>query len=99
MQTLDATDVGHLDNALEQIPNQPAVFLIVVREGAPYLARTGLLRRRLHRLLRQPSKTSRLLNLRETAVRVEYWLTGSRLESAMQLYDLARHHFPEEYLD
>jgi excinuclease UvrABC nuclease subunit len=99
MQTIDAADLGQLDNALEQVLNQPAVFLIVVREGAPYLARTGLLRRRLLRLLRQPSKTSRLLNLRETAVRVDYWLTGSRLESAMKLYELARHYFPEEYLD
>lgn len=99
MQTIDATDVGQLDAAIEQVPNRSAVFLIVVREGAPYLARTGLLRRRLLRLLRQPSKTSRLLNLRETVVRVEYWLTGSRLESAMQLYDLARRHFPDEYLD
>jgi len=99
MQTIDAADLTELDAALEQVPNQPAVFLLFVREGAPYLARTGLLRRRLLRLLREPAKASRMLNLRHTAVRIEYWLTGSRLESAMRIYDLARQYFPEKYLD
>ena len=100
MQTIDAGDLANLDAALEAVPNSPGVFVVFVREGAPYLARTGLLRRRLLRLLRDRGDTpSRLLNLRQTAVRVEYWLTGSRLESAMRMYDLARRHFPAEYLD
>src|ERR1700722_8844061 len=86
MQTIDAADLDQLDAALESVPNSPAVFVLFVREGAPYLARTGLLRRRLLRLLRERDKPSRLLNLRQTVDRIEYWLTGSRLESAMRMY-------------
>jgi excinuclease UvrABC nuclease subunit len=99
MQTIDAADLAQLDAALESVPNSPAVFVLFVREGSPYLARTGLLRRRLLRLLRERDKPSRLLNLRQTVVRIEYWLTGSRLESSMRMYELARQHFPGEYLD
>ncbi len=97
--TIDAADLTQLDAALENTPNHPAVFMVFVREGAPYLARTGLLRRRLLRLLAERGKPSRLLNLRRTAIRVEYWLTGSRLESGMRMYELARQYFPGEYLD
>jgi excinuclease UvrABC nuclease subunit len=99
MQTLDAADLAQLDAAIENVPNNPAVFVLFVREGAPYLARTGLLRRRLLRLLRERDKPSRLLNLRQTVVRVEYWLTGSRLESSMRMYELARQHLPDNYLE
>jgi excinuclease UvrABC nuclease subunit len=97
--TIHAADLTQLDADIQTTPNNPAVFLIFVREGAPYLARTGLLRRRLLRLLGQRDKPSRLLNLRETVVSVDYWLTGSRLESAMRMYELARQHFPDRYLD
>src|SRR3984957_5926676 len=99
VQTIDAADLAKLDAALEGVPNSPAVFVLFVREGEPYLARTGLLRRRLLRLLRERDKPSRLLNLRQTVDRIEYWLTGSRLESAMRMYELARQHFPEKYLE
>jgi len=99
MAIIDAADLEQLDAALEEVPNSPGVFMVYVREGAPYLARTGLLRRRLLRLLRDRDKPSRLLNLRQSVVRLEYWLAGSRLASAMQMYELARTHFPGEYLD
>lgn len=99
MPVLDAADLSQFDAALAEIPNQPAVFLVEVREGAPYLARTGLLRRRLLRLLAERDKPSRLLNLRHAVTRVEYWLTGSRLDSSLRMYSLARRHFPADYLD
>lgn len=99
MQTIDAADLSQLDAALEEVPNQPAVFLLFAREGDPYLARTGLLRRRLLRLLRERDKPSRMLNLRDSVLRIEYWLTGSSLESGMKMYELARRHFPSDYLD
>ncbi|HLJ13053.1 MAG TPA: hypothetical protein VKV15_01040 [Bryobacteraceae bacterium] len=83
---------------LEQVPNRSAVFLVWPREGAPYLGRTSLLRRRLLRLLGERHKPSRLLNLRTFADHVEYWLTGSLLESNLVFYELAREHFPEHYL-
>lgn len=92
-------DLSGLDAALEGLPHSPAVFLLWPREGEPYLAKTALLRRRLLRLLREHEKPGRFLNLRHTVRRVEYYLTGSRLESSVRMYELARVHFPETYLD
>jgi len=88
-----------LDQALEAVPNHPAVFLLWPKEGDPYLGKTTVLRRRLLRLLRERDTPSRLLNLRYTAQRVEYWLTGSKLESTVLMYDLARRYFPKTYPD
>ena len=64
----------------------PAVFLLWAKEGKPYLARTALLRRRLRRLLKEPARASRMLNLHGVVERIEYWRTGSQLESALTLY-------------
>jgi excinuclease UvrABC nuclease subunit len=79
-------------------PNRPAVFLVWAAEGAPYLARTALLKRRLLRLLRERESPSRLLNLLGVARRIEYWECGSRLESGILFYSLAREHYPGQYL-
>ena len=68
------------------------------RRAVP-LARPALLRRRLLRLLKERERPSRLLNLRHTVARIEYRLTGSAFESALVLYELARRHFPETYLN
>jgi excinuclease UvrABC nuclease subunit len=92
-------DLAALDASIESLPNSPAVFLLWPREGAPYLSRTGLLRRRLLRLLKEREKPSKLLNLRSTVRRIEYRFTGSALESSLVLYELARRHFPESYLE
>jgi len=92
-------DLAALDAALEVLPNSPAVFALWPREGDPYLSKTALLRRRLLRLLKEREKPSRLLNLRRTARRIEYWLTGSAFESSVLLYERARRYFPETYLD
>src|SRR5580765_5074185 len=87
------------DRAIAEAPNSPAVFLVWPSGGAPYLAKTSALRRRLLRLLKEREKPSRLLNLRESATHVEYWITGSALESQLRLYQLARVHFPKTYLE
>ena len=85
--------------AIEQAPNLAAVFLVWPRgEGQPYLGRTNLLRRRLLRLLKEREKPSKMLNLRAVSERVDFWLTGSQLESSLLLYRLARQHFPDTYL-
>jgi len=81
----------------ETAPNVPAVFLVWAAEGPPYLARTGMLGRRLRRLLREPARTSRLLNLSGVARRIEWYPTASRLESSYLLYTFARRHFPDAY--
>jgi excinuclease ABC subunit C len=82
---------------LEELPNRPAVFLLWPREGNPYLARTNVLRRRVARLLRAREAPSRSLNLRGTVERIEYALTGSRLEGQVLLWEQARRHFPGSY--
>lgn len=92
-------DLSVLDRCLQEVPNSPAVFLLWPKAGEPYLAKTALLRRRLLRLLSEREKPSRLLNLRHTVCRIEYLLTGSALESNIRLYELARAHFPDRYLE
>jgi excinuclease UvrABC nuclease subunit len=99
MISIEIRTPSEIDNILPEIPNAPAVFLLWPRDGRPYLARTALLRRRLTRLLGERQKPSRLLSLRQSAARIEYRLTASRLESAVHLYALARRHFPGSYLD
>jgi len=91
-------DVAQLDAALAELPDQPAVFLLWPAEGEPYLSRTGVLRRRLRRLLGERERPSRLLHLRHTVSRIEYRLTGSAFESSILFHELARRHFPESYL-
>ena len=99
MIAIEIADLSGLDAALETLPNAPAVFVLWPKEGAPYLAKTALLRRRLSRLLKEREKPSRLLNLRHTAARIEYRLTASSLESSIVHYEAAKLHFPESYLD
>ncbi len=91
-------DLAAMDAAIEALPNQPAVFLLWPTEGEPFLSRTGLLRRRLLRLLKERERPSRLLNLRNTVSRIEYSLTGSAFESSVVFYEEARKHFPDRYL-
>ena len=91
-------DLAALDSAIDSLPNSPAVFALWPKEGDPYISKTGLLRRRLLRLLKERERPSRLLNLRHTVSRIEYELTGSGLESSVTLYELARRCFPETYL-
>ena len=90
------------DGFLEGLPSCPAVFALfpAPREGvpsAPYLGRTGDLRRRLTRLLSPRRQSSKMLNLRELAARIEYEPVGSPFEGAWQLYHLNRHYFSRQY--
>jgi excinuclease ABC subunit C len=80
------------EELLESAPNRPAVFILWLREGEPYIARTNVLQRRLKRLARIPK-------LSGNTVRVEFWLTGSTLEAYTRMYELAREHFPHRTAD
>lgn len=91
-------DLAQLDAAIDALPDQPAVFLLWAKEGQPFLSRTGVLRRRLRRLLSERERPSRLLNLRHTVERIDYRLTGSAFESSVLFYEEARRHFPDSYL-
>ena len=88
-----------LDAQLEEAHAGAAVFAIFAAEGEPHLGRTSLLRRRLKRLLRKREHASRLLNLRDVAVRVEYWPVASRLQGWLVLYEVARTHLGTTYLE
>lgn len=46
----------------------------------------------------QSTPESPVARLREGVVSVEYWLTRSRLESALVMHALARHYHPDDYL-
>jgi excinuclease ABC subunit C len=89
--------VAALPSEIDDLPDRPAVFLLWAAEGDPYLARTALLRRRLRRLLSNRDRVSRVLNLNSVAERIEYWLTGSQLESALIHLELARRYFPKDW--
>jgi excinuclease UvrABC nuclease subunit len=89
--------IDELDAELVAIPDRPAVFLVWAGEGAPYLAKTTLLRRRLRRLLGRTDRLSRVLRLAGVAERVEYWTVGSQLEALLVHLALAKRHFPEEW--
>jgi excinuclease UvrABC nuclease subunit len=91
-------DLAALDALVAGLPNLPAVFALWPAEGEPYLSKTGMLRRRLLRLLSHRERPSRLLNLRHTVRRIEYQITGSAFESTMVLYRQARRLFPDRYL-
>jgi excinuclease UvrABC nuclease subunit len=86
-----------LPSEIDSVPDRPAVFLLWAGESRPYLARTSLLRRRLNRLLGESARVSRLLNLSGVVERIDYWLTGSQLESAFIHLELAKHHYPEDW--
>lgn len=89
--------VTALPAEIDSLPDRPAVFLLWAAEGAPYLARTALLRRRLRRLLSNRDRVSRVLNLQGVAERIEYWRTGSQLESSIIHLALAQRYFPEDW--
>ena len=85
-----------LPTDLDSLPDRPAVFLLWAGQGTPYLARTSLLRRRLKRLISNRDRLSTVLNLSGLAERIEYWLTGSKLEAALVHLELAKRHFPDD---
>jgi excinuclease ABC subunit C len=104
MQVPDPTIIEreNLDASVGEVPNADAVFVVWAGDRSAYLAKTSMLRRRLLRIFRAPDPAGdtprRSLNLREVATRVEYWPTGSRLESMLLHYALARRYFPDDYL-
>lgn len=79
------------DEFLAALPEAPAVFVLRLREGRPYVGRTSLLGRRVRRLL-SPGLFG------ELATELAYWPVASRLDSALRLYEVAKEHDPDRYL-
>ncbi len=90
-------DVTALDDAIAALPEH--------RRGVPGVGgrSLGLSRQDQHAAAQAAAdfeagrRPRRSLNLREVVTRVDYWLTGSRFESALVHYALARKYFPEDY--
>lgn len=83
------------------IPAAPAVFLLRADDpqSEPYVSKTANLRRRLQRLLGQPTEHSKKLNLRDRVRWIEFTSSGSDFESGFLLYRLLRITFPKTYAD
>lgn len=79
---------------LDAVPDAPAVFVIHLHEGEPYVSRTRLLRRRLRRLLAGGSIAGRALRLGELAAAVEYELAPSRLAALLRHFELLEQYSP-----
>jgi excinuclease ABC subunit C len=86
---------------LAAIPAAPAVFLLRADDpqSEPYVSKTANLRRRLQRLLGQPTEHSKKLNLRDRVRWIEFTSSGSDFESGFLLYRLLRITFPKTYAD
>jgi excinuclease ABC subunit C len=96
-QRLDPND-PELGSQIAQIPNCRGIYRLTPETGIPYLGWSDYLSKRLARLLLNTNQTSNLLtNLRNRLRKVEYWLTGSRLESSLLLYYLSVSHDPDGY--
>ena len=104
MQELDSTagfDPQRDSEFFSALPARPAVFAVDPREGLtgaqPYLLRTANLRQRLVRLLGPPDPTSKRLNLREFAARVQHRVVGSPFELVLLHWQHARRMWPGAY--
>ena len=77
-----------IDSAIAQLPTARGVFALFGHDAAaePYISQSTDLRRRVRRLLGSEDGSSRRLNLRQRAARVEWTVTGSQLQSILCLY-------------
>jgi excinuclease ABC subunit C len=84
---------------LGQLPNRLGVYVLTPETGNPYLGWSGYLSKRLSRLLlgSRLEHSNQLAKLRSKLTGIDYWLTGSRLETSLLVYWLARKHDPERY--
>jgi excinuclease UvrABC nuclease subunit len=91
--------IGDDASFFNAVPAAPAIFSLRGDNAAsePYISKTANLRRRLQRLLGQPTEQSKRLNLRDRIGWAEFTPTGSDFESGFLLYQLLRVTFPGVY--
>ncbi len=87
-----------LRETIAGLPVSAGIYALAAAGHPPHLASSANLPRRLARLL-IPSRTQSGAReaLREKVASVDCWPTGSRLEAALIMYDLAREYYPGEY--
>ena len=93
-------DTEGVQDQLAALPATAGVYLILVPGAPGHVSWSSNLRRRLGRLLASSytAKTSVLQRMRENSSSIEYWPTGSKLESSLLLYQLGKQFFPDDYL-
>jgi excinuclease UvrABC nuclease subunit len=76
------------------------IYRLNVRDGAPHIGWSANLERRLKRLFVSATSSSQsaLSRGRERMESVDCWLAGSRLETSLVMYELARLAFPDSYV-
>jgi excinuclease ABC subunit C len=94
-----------LPEQIATLPGRSGVYLLagIPRTAASahlHLGWSANLPRRLFRLLVSPPAMphSPVVRVREQLARIECWATGSKLEVALLMYELARLHFPDAYV-
>jgi len=85
---------------INALPASPGIYLLQPHDGAPHLAWSSNLRRRMGRLFFAAHSTTDTLfvKLRNNVAKVDCWVTTSRLESALLMHSLARQYHPDDYL-
>lgn len=83
------------------IPGSHGIYSLATSGNPPHISWSINLRRRLNRLLVPSSYTASTGSLSDFARKitlVSYWPVSSRLETALILYELTRHAYPDSYL-
>jgi hypothetical protein len=86
-----------LREQITAVPARAGIYLLRPQSRAPHLAWSANLRRRFGRLFLRTGDNS-MARLRESVEAVEYWVTTSRLESALLMHALAKQYYPEDYV-
>jgi hypothetical protein len=75
------------------------IYLLTISGAKPHLGWSVNLHRRLSRflVLSYPGSGAHKSGFVERITKVSCWPTGSRLESSLMLYELAKEYFPQEY--
>jgi len=93
-------DSERVQDQLDALPATAGVYLILTPGGPGHVSWSSKLRRRLGRLLASSytAKANLLQRMRENSSVIEYWPTGSKLESSLLIYQLGKQFFPNDYL-
>lgn len=84
-----------LTGEIAALPAGSGVYALTLEDRAPHLSWSANLRRRLLRLLASAGVGQAL---RDRAASIDCWATGSKLETSLLMYQLAKRHFPADYL-
>lgn len=88
-----------LSDRLAALAASRGIYLLTIAGAKPHLGWSVNLPRRLSRFLAPSASDSVLVkgSFSERIVSVSCWPAGSRLESSLLLYELAKEHFPQDY--